>query len=178
VRNIDKRNIDTELETMRGVFNDAWAENWGFVPFTEQEFRAVGKELLMITPTEFLKIAELDGRAVAFIVLLPNLNSMIRDLNGRLAPFGWARLLWRLKRQPLTSGRVPLMGVRSEFHHTKLGPGLAYAVIDALRGPALAHGMSEVELSWILESNTGMRGIIESIGGYASKRYRMYSKDL
>lgn len=178
VRTINKKNLTAELATMRDIFNDAWAKNWGFVPFTEQEFAAVGKELLLITPSDFLMIAEIDGRAVAFIVLLPNVNALIHDLNGRLLPFGWAKFLWRLKVQPLTSGRVPLMGVRSEFHHTKLGPGLAYALIEAMRGPALANGMTEVELSWILESNAGMCGIIESIGGYVSKRYRMYAKDL
>ena len=123
-------------------------------------------------------MAEIDGRAVAFIVLLPNLNDVIADLNGSLLPLGRAKVLWRLKAQPLRSGRVPLMGVRSEFHHTKLGPGLAYALIEAMRGPAVAKGMKEVELSWILESNEGMCGIIESIGGYVSKRYRMYDKDL
>jgi len=178
VRSIDKKNLDAELATMRDIFNDAWANNWGFVPFTEQEFAAVGKELLLITPTEFLKVAELDGRAVAFIVLLPNVNDIIADLNGSLLPFGWAKALWRLKAKPLRSGRVPLMGVRSEFHHTKLGPGLAYALINAMRGPALEKGMQEVELSWILETNAGMCGIIESLGGYVSKRYRMYDRDL
>lgn len=178
VRSINKKNLDAELETMRDIFNDAWANNWSFVPFTKEEFAAVGKELLMITPQDFLMIAEIDDRPVAFIVLLPNVNALIKDLNGKLLPFGWAKFLWRLKAQPLTSGRVPLMGVRSEFHHTKLGPGLAYALIEAMRGPALEKGMREVELSWILESNEGMCGIIESIGGYVSKRYRMYSKDL
>ncbi len=178
VRTIDKKNLDAEFAMMRDIFNDAWAENWGFVPFTEQEFNAVGKELLLITPTDFLKVAEIEGRPVAFIVLLPNLNDVIADLNGSLLPFGWAKVLWRLKAKPLRSGRVPLMGVRSEFHHTKLGPGLAYALIEAMRGPAVAKGMKEVELSWILESNAGMCGIIESIGGYVSKRYRMYDKAL
>lgn len=178
VRTIDKKNLDAELETMRDIFNDAWAKNWSFVPFTEEEFNAVGKELLMITPQDFLMIAEIDERPVAFIVLLPNVNALIHDLNGKLFPFGWAKALWRLKARPLTSGRVPLMGVRTEFHHTKLGPGLAYALIEAMRGPALEKGMTEVELSWILESNEGMCGIIESIGGYVSKRYRMYSTDL
>jgi len=173
-----KKNLDAELEAMRDIFNDAWANNWSFVPFTKEEFTAVGKELLMITPQNFLSVAEIDGRPVAFIVLLPNVNAIIKDLNGSLLPFGWAKLLWRLKAQPLSSGRVPLMGVRREFHNTKLGPGLAYALIESVKGPALSKGMTEVELSWILESNKGMCGIIESLGGYVSKRYRMYSKDL
>ncbi len=178
IRSIDTRRVDEELELMRDIFNDAWANNWGFVPFTEAEFRAIGRELLMITPKDFLRIAEIDGRAVAFIVLLPNVNVHIADLNGSLLPFGWAKLLWRLKRGPLRSGRVPLMGVRQEFHYTRLGPGLSFALIHALKEPALARGVEKVELSWILESNDGMRSIIESIGGYVTKRYRMYSCDL
>ncbi len=175
VRSVNTKDLDTDLEIMRDIFNDAWSQNWGFVPFTEQEFRAVGKEMLLITPREFLKIAELDGRPVAFIVLLPNLNEAIKDLNGSLLPFGWLKLLWRLKVKFPTTGRVPLMGVRKEFHHTKLGPGLAFAVIEAMRQPALDRGINPVELSWILEDNKGMCNIIESIGGYASKRYRVYT---
>ncbi|MEO0421312.1 MAG: N-acetyltransferase [Pseudomonadota bacterium] len=178
LRGIDKRKLDEELELMRDIFNDAWSDNWSFVPFTEEEFRTIGKEMLMITPPEFLRIAEIDGRGVAFIVLLPNVNAHIADLDGALLPFGWAKLLWRLKRGPLRSGRVPLMGVRREFHFTRLGPGLSFALIHALKEPAIARGITRTELSWILESNDGMRSIIESIGGKVSKRYRMYSCDL
>jgi hypothetical protein len=160
------------------VFNDAWSENWGFVPFTREEFVAVGREMLMLIPTDFIQIAEVDGEPAAFIVLLPNINEAIADLNGRLLPFGWAKLLWRLKVRYPQSGRVPLMGVRRAFHHTRLGPGLAFAVIDAVRQPALREGFREVELSWILDDNEGMRNIIENIGGAVSKRYRMYEKPL
>ncbi|MEO0973124.1 MAG: N-acetyltransferase [Pseudomonadota bacterium] len=177
-RPVNTRRLDEDLEAMRDVFNDAWADNWGFVPFTEAEFRAIGHELLMITPTEFIQIAELDGRPVAFIVLLPNVNAAIRDLDGGLLPFGWAKLLWRLKTHRVPSGRVPLMGVRREYHFTKLGPGLSLSLIDAIREPAERRNMSHFELSWILESNAGMRNIIESIGGYENKRYRMYACDL
>ena len=178
VRPVDRSNLDSELELLREIFNDAWSDNWSFVPFTDNEFRAIGKELLLITPKDFMQVAEIDGRGVAFIVLLPNLNEAIADLDGRLLPLGWAKLLWRIKGKFPTTGRVPLMGVRREFHHTKLGPGLAFAVINALREPSIAKGVNPVELSWILEENEGMRGIIESIGGYVSKRYRMFSKDL
>ena len=178
VRPVNRKNLAAELDVMRDIFNDAWSENWSFVPFTDTEFNAIGKELLLITPENFMQIAEIDGRGVAFIVLLPNLNEAIADLDGRLFPFGWAKLLWRMKVKYPTTGRVPLMGVRREFHHTNLGPGLAFSVIEALRVPSVAKGINPVELSWILEDNEGMRGIIESIGGYVSKRYRMFSKDL
>jgi hypothetical protein len=112
------------------------------------------------------------------IVALPNINEIIRDLNGRLLPFGWLKLLWRLKVRYPTTARVPLMGVRREYQHTRLGPALAFMVIDAVRQGLIRRGIRDVELSWILEDNDGMRNIIETIGGSAYKRYRIYEKDL
>ncbi len=178
VRPIRRANAKADLELMRDVFNDAWAENWGFVPFTAEEFRAVGQEMLLILPDEFIQIAEVQGRAVAFIVLLPNVNEVIADLEGKVLPLNWVKLLHRLKVKFPTSGRVPLMGVRREFHNTRRGPGLAYAVIQAVREHALAKGLTRVELSWVLADNHGMRSIIESIGGVVSKRYRFFDKAL
>jgi hypothetical protein len=178
LRPVARKHIDDDLEILRDVFNDAWSANWGFVPFTRDEFRAIGREMLMIIPGDFIQIAELDGEPCAFIVLLPNLNEAIADLGGRLFPLGWAKLLWRLKVRYPTTGRVPLMGVRRAHHHTRLGPGIAFLVIDAVRRAAVREGFREVELSWILDDNMGMRNIIESIGGRVSKRYRMYRKAL
>ena len=120
----------------------------------------------------------LQRKPVAFIVALPNINEAARDLDGRLLPFGWARLLWRLKVGHPRSARVPLMGVTRAHQHSRLGPALAFMVIDAVRGPLHARGVTEVEMSWILEDNRGMRNIIETIGGEAYKRYRVYEKDL
>jgi len=138
----------------------------------------MAKTLALLLDDDNVQIAELDGRPVAFIVLLPNVNEAARDLNGRLLPFGWAKLLWRLKvRRPHTA-RVPLMGVRREFQRTRLGPALAFLVIDAVRKPLAARGVNDVEMGWILEGNDGMRNIIETIGGRMLKRYRVYQKQL
>jgi hypothetical protein len=178
LRALRRQRAAEDLEILRDIFNDAWSRNWGFVPFTREEFSAVGREMLMLIPDDFIHIAEVDGRPAAFIVLLPNLNEVIADLAGRLLPFGWAKLLWRLKVRFPHTGRVPLMGVRREYHNTRLGPGLAFLVIDAIRRAAVGAGMHEVEMSWILADNMGMRNIIESIGGTVSKRYRMYEKSL
>jgi hypothetical protein len=178
LREVRRKALDADLEILRDIFNDAWSQNWGFVPFTREEFRAIGREMLLIIPDDFIQIAEVDGVPAAFIVLLPNLNEAIADLGGRLLPFGWARLLWRLKVRYPRTGRVPLMGVRRAHHHTRLGPGLAFLVIDAARQAARRKGLQEVELSWILDDNLGMRNIIDAIGGQVSKRYRMYEKPL
>lgn len=176
LRALRRRDLAAELEILRDIFNDAWAENWGFVPFTRAEFAELGKVMAALLPADYVQIAEIDGRPVAFIVALPNVNEAARDLRGRLLPLGWAKLLWRLKVRGVRSGRVPLMGVRREYHHTRLGPTLAFMVIDAVRGGLVRRGIGDVELGWILEGNSGMRNIIEAIGGTAYKRYRIYRK--
>jgi len=178
VRPLRRKQKTAELKVMRDIFNDAWENNWNFVPFTDAEFAAVGKELLMLLPDDFIQIAELDGEAAAFVVLIPNINEVITDLNGRLLPFGWARLLWRLKVKFPKSARVALMGVRQKYQNTRFGPALAYTVVKNVTDAGVARGLERVEMSWVLDNNHATRNIIESIGGEVSKRYRMYEKDL
>lgn len=176
VRRIDPKRFDEEILQLRDIFNDAWADNWGFVPFTVAEFTAMGQELRFLISPDLIQIAEVDGEAAAFIVALPNVNEAIRGLRGKLFPIGWLKLLWRLKVRHPRSARVPLMGVRRKFQNTRLGPGLAFLMIDAARAQLHKRGVTDVELSWILEDNVGMRSIIESIGGRAYKRYRIYER--
>ena len=178
IRNLRKSRFVGELDIIRDIFNDAWSRNWGFVPWTKKEFEHLGKDLKMLADEELVKIAEVDGEPAAFMVLLPNINEVIRDLNGRLLPFGWLKLLWRLKVKYPKSARIPLMGVRSRYHDSLMGAALAFGVIADAREPALKRGLKEVELSWILEDNMGMRNIIESLNGRVYKTYRIYSKDL
>jgi hypothetical protein len=173
-----KKSLSEELRILREIFDDAWSGNWAFIPFTEAEFIRMGQEMKHLIPEDFVQIAELDGSPAAMIVLLPNVNEAIKDLNGRLLPFGWLKLLWRLKVGFPITGRVPLMGVRRRFHSSLLGAALALTLIDAVRSAGAKKGMKEAELSWILEDNAGMRNILESVGGVAYKRYRIYEKKL
>jgi len=178
IRNLNKSDFVSELSIIRDIFNDAWSQNWNFVPFTNAEFEHLGKDLKMLADEELVKIAEVDGQPAAFIVVLPNINEIIQDLNGRLIPFGWLKLLWRLKIKYPESARIPLMGVRCRYHDSMMGAALAFGVIGDAQQPAINRGIKKVELSWILEDNKGMRDIIESIGGKVYKTYRMYSKNL
>ncbi len=178
VRPVNRKDAAAELEVLRDIFNDAWSENWGFVPFTREEFQTIGKELFTFVPPGFTVIAETDGKPAAFIVLIPNLNEVISDLNGKLFPFGWAKLFWRLKVRAPKSGRIALMGVRKEYQKTRLGPVLAFAIINALIPPGRKRNMNRIEMSWILEHNQDVRSIIEAWGGVAYKRYRLYQKAL
>ena len=178
VRPLDRKRFGDEIALLRDIFNDAWAENWGFVPFTAAEFHELGRNLRFLVDPEMIQIAEVDGEAAAFMVVIPNINEAIRGLRGRLFPTGWAKLLWRLKVRYPRTARVPLMGVRRRFQRTRIGPALAFLVIAACRPPTQRRGVKEVELSWILEDNAGMRSIIESIGGRPYKRYRVYERHL
>jgi hypothetical protein len=178
VRNLDRSKKVEELEVLRDIFNDAWQDNWNFSPFTREEFETIGREMLLVVPKDFIQIAEIDGEDAAFIVLLPNLNEVFADLDGRLLPFGWAKLLWRLKVNFPKSARVPLMGVRQKHQNTRFGPALAYMTIKGVIDAGKARGLERIEMSWILDHNHGVKNIIESIGGEITKRYRMYEKHL
>lgn len=178
LRPVDFRHLDRDIAILRDIFNDAWAGNWGFVPFTEAEFKALGQLVRWLVDPGFVQIAEVAGEPVAMIAVLPNINEAIADLNGRLLPLGWARLLWRLKVRHPRSVRVALMGVRQRVQRTRLGTALAMLVIDAARQTALRRGATQAEMSWILEDNRGMRSIIESLGSRCYKRYRIYGKAL
>jgi hypothetical protein len=178
VRPLQKSRLKEDLQVVRNIFEDAWSANWGFIPFTAEEFHHLGRDLKQLVPPDLVQIAEVDGIPAAMMVVFPNINEIIRDLNGRLLPFGWLRLLWRLKIKFPTTARVPLMGVRREFQKSRLGAALALMVIKACQDSTLPRGTKGVELSWILEDNLGMRTILDGIGGRVYKRYRMYDKPL
>jgi hypothetical protein len=178
VRGLRRRQLKQELEILRDIFNDAWQDNWGFVPFTAAEFADIGELLTLLVDDSFVQIAEIDNRPVAMIVAMPNINEAIRDLDGRLLPFGWLKLIWRLKVRHPKTARVPLMGIRREFHNTALGAALTFKVVDAVRWNLDKRGIRNVEMSWILEGNNRIRSFIKTCGGTISKRYRLYEKQL
>ena len=124
-RPIDMRRFDQELQTIVDIFNDAWSDNWGFVPMTPAEVRYMGKNLKPIVRAEYAWIGEVDGEPAAMTVTLPNLNEAIADLRGRLLPFGWAKLLWRLKVRGTRTRAHAAHGRAQEVsgHAARRGPG-------------------------------------------------------
>jgi hypothetical protein len=111
-------------------------------------------------------------------VAFPNIHEVIQDLNGRLFPWGWLKILWRLKVFYPQSGRVALMGVRKRFQSSPMGAAMAYGLIEAVREAGLRKNIQQVEMSWILEDNKRMRHILESLGAEPYKTYRIYQKNL
>ncbi|MBE7216892.1 MAG: LptF/LptG family permease [Caulobacteraceae bacterium] len=178
LRPLDMSRFDAEVATLTSILNDAWSQNWGFVPTTEAETRALAKALKLVVDPRLTWFAEIDGEPAGVIVYLPNLNEAIRDLGGKLLPFGWAKLLWRLKVRRVKSARVPLMGVARRFQGERRGQLLPFLLIDRGGREAFRLGYTSFELSWVLEDNRAMRRIAEAIGARVYKTYRIYEKPL
>lgn len=178
MRHLDFSDYSGEIRRMVEIYNDAWSGNWGFVPITEREADEMAARMRMLLDERLVWFAEIGGKAVAFIVLLPNVNEAIQDLAGRLFPFGWAKLLWRLKVAGVRSARVPLMGVRQSLAGTMIGSTIPLQLIGALLPVNADFRFRWIELSWILEDNLRMRHILERLGAIAYKTYRVYGKPL
>ncbi|MSP82229.1 MAG: dATP pyrophosphohydrolase [Alphaproteobacteria bacterium] len=178
VRPMDRRRYKEEVAKALAIYNEAWADNWNALPLTAAEQHHMAAAMRPLIDPDLVWFVDVDGEPIAFAVCLPNLNEAIADLGGRLLPFGWAKLLWRLKIRGVATARVPLMGVRKRFGHRPLGSAAAVLVIEALRKAALAKGYRQSELSWILEDNQPIRRLIDAFGGRHTKTYRIYEKAL
>ncbi len=178
IRSVNVSRMDEELHTIMEVFNDAWSDNWGFVPATEAEVKKVAKDLKLIVEPELAYIVEIHGRAAAICVALPNLNAAIQDLDGRLRPTNLLKLLWRIKVKHLSSARLMMLGVRKEFRHSKRYGALPLAMYVELYKRGTRKGYNWGELSWTLEDNAPINIAIRALGGRVSKRYRLYEKSI
>ncbi len=179
IRPLDKSRLKEETAVISEVFNDAWANNWSFVPFTQAEFAELASALKYLVPSELVQFAEVDGETAAMLVIVPNLNELIADLHGKLLPLGWLKLMWRWARfRRLGSARVALMGVRQKFHTSALAMALVFGLIEAVRASSATRGMRYLEMGWVLEDNFPLLRLMRVLGGRQYKTYRVYEKAL
>jgi hypothetical protein len=177
IRMIDKARFEEEAKIILAILNDAWSGNWGFVPLTQPEIDDVGTKLKPLVFKEFIRIAELDGEPVAFMIALPDLNEALMPLGGSLFPLGWARLLWWLRKPKVKGARVPLMGVVKKLHASRLASQLAFMMIEFIRRDVVAsYGVERAEVGWILEDNQGMVAIADAIESKINRVYQIYDK--
>ncbi|WP_310474560.1 N-acetyltransferase [Sandarakinorhabdus sp.] len=178
-RPVDKSKFDQEAALILDILNDAWSDNWGFVPLTSAEIVYVGKKLKPIIFEGLVRVAEYEGVPVGFMITLPDINELTRDLNGNLFPFGWAKLLWRLRAPKVKRMRVPLMGIRKSFQGHRAASLMAFQMIEYIRRVAVAEfGASEGELGWVLDDNGPMRSIADAIDSHVTRTYRLYERAL
>jgi hypothetical protein len=179
IRMADKSKFAEEARTILNILNEAWSNNWGYVPLTESEIAYAGKKLKPIIYNELVRIAELDGEPVAFMLTIPDINELMKDLNGELFPFNFIKLLWRLRNPRTRRARVPLMGVVKRLHHSRMASMLAFMMIEYTRREAVKKfGITVGEFGWILEDNKGMLSIAELPGARVNHRYRIFEKAL
>ena len=177
IRPLDKKKLMRELEIIVSISNDAWSDNWGFVPWTQEEMVALGNNLKLLVTGDYIAIAEYKGEPAAMAVTLPNINDWISGLNGKLLPFGWAKLASALMKPP-RSVRMPLMGLRKAYHNTALGSLMVAAVIGRVGKYHEQRGAKSAEMSWVLEDNVPMVRLAEAFGSKPYKTYRIYEKPI
>lgn len=179
IRNVDKTKFDAEAALILDILNDAWSDNWGFVPFSDAEIKYAGKKFKPIVREDLIMIAEYEGEPVAFMMTLPDLNEVIKPMGGKLFPFNWAKLLLWLRKPKVRTMRVPLMGVRKRLQSSRMASQLAFMMIEYIRRNAIReYGATRGEIGWILEDNQGMNAIAEAINSSVNKSYVIYDKPL
>ncbi len=172
IRRIELKNIREEVKIIRKIFNAAWSKNWGYIPLSEAEFDSLAADLKTIVDPDFAHIAEIGGKPVGFSVGLPDYNQILRNMNGRLLPFGILKILWNKKK--INKIRTALMGVLPEYQ----GKGIDVLLHREAIENGLIKDFYSSEVGWILEENVQMVRVAEKIGGQLDKVYRMYSKKL
>lgn len=179
IRHVDKSRFNEEAALIMAILNNAWSDNWGFVPMTDREIAYAGKKLKPLVYEDLIRIAEVDGEPVAFMMTLPDLNEKIRDFGGSLFPFNWAKLLWWLRKPKVTKMRVPLMGVVKKLQGTRMASQLAMMLIEFIRRDAvIKYGATQGDFGWVLASNGPMVSVGEAVGGKVDRIYRIYEKTL
>jgi hypothetical protein len=172
IRSINMQRFVEDVETIFRIYNAAWSRNWGFVPVTEEEFRATAKDLRSIVDPSIVLIAEKEGRPVAFSVSLPDYNVVLKKMKGRLFPFGFLHLL--LGRKSISRVRTLLLGVVAEQRLS----GIEVLLIHDTFEKGVSKGYRAGEMSWVLEDNVLMRRPLERMGAVIGKVYRIYEKAL
>ena len=179
LRPVDVSRWDEEVETILAILNDAWSNNWGFVPFTNAEIAYAGKKLKPIIHPDLNLIAELDGKPVAFMLTFPDMNDVLRKVDGKLFPFGWFHILRWLRKPRRMGMRVPLMGVLRELHNSRLASQLAFMMISQIRDVAVDKSETRrAEIGWILDDNQGMMAIADAIQSTINREYAIFEKSL
>jgi GNAT superfamily N-acetyltransferase len=175
VRALDRSRFWEDVDAAMEIYNLAWAENWGHVPYTRKEAAHLAKELKPVLDDRLFTFLELDGRPVAFSVTLPNFNRALRHLkDGRLLPTGLARLLAYQKFGAIYEVRMALMGILPEYRSRGFDAVLIEETVRVGRGL----GYQACEMSWVLDSNTRLINSLEHLGAVRDKEYVMLEKGI
>jgi GNAT superfamily N-acetyltransferase len=173
VRKMSRRSLRRDMDRFAEVYNAAWSENWGFVPYSKTDLDQYAQELQLVFDPHWFMVAETaEGETVAVAITVPDVNQVLKRMNGRLLPLGWWRFLRR--RRVIDRVRVGFLGVKPEFQHT----GIAAAMYVEHFDMAIETPQKWGEMGWILETNRNMNRAMEAMGGRVVRRFRVYERQL
>ena len=178
IRELNKSRLVEDIRLLLDIYNDAWRDNWGFVPFADAEAVAMARELKPFLPARFGRIVSLDDEPIAMILCIPDLNDIVRDFEGKLLPLNWARLAYRIWREKSRSARILLLGVRKKHQGAMGAVGVLALMIAEIVEASKSHDFDWVEFSWVLETNKPMNALARMAAGEPAKRYRLYRVSL
>jgi GNAT superfamily N-acetyltransferase len=173
IRRMSRRSLRRDMDRFAEVYNSAWSDNWGFAPFGKRDLDAWAQEIQLVFDRNWFMVAETaEGDTAAVAITVPDINQVLKKMNGRLLPLGWWHYLRRAK--TIDRVRVGFLGVKPEFQHTGVAAALYVEHFDtAVRVP-----QKWGEMGWILETNHNMNRAMEAMGGRIVRRYRMYERGL
>jgi hypothetical protein len=177
-RNASMKRLDKDVELLVDIYNDAWSDNWGFVPFTRNEVRKMAADFRLLLVPEITCIVSIDGEPAAVALAVPNLNELVGDMHGKLFPMGLPKLLWRLKVTGPKSARLILLGIRKKFRNVRKYAALSAFMYAEMNDGGKKLGIREGELGWTLEDNGAVSAGIQLMGAKLYKKYRVYEKAL
>ncbi len=178
VRHVDPANVAGELDVIMDIFNDAWSDNWGFVPATKKELEQAAKDLKLLLMPEITRVVSIHGEPAAVAVGLPNLNEVIADFGGKLGPIEVAKLVYRLKVRGPRSGRLYILGIKKKWRNVRRYAGLSAYLYVSMNRSAHILGLRDGELSWTVEDNAPINVGIKLMGGRIYKTYRVFERAL
>ena len=173
LRKMSRRHLRAEMDRFAEVYNAAWSTNWGFVPYSEDDLDHYAQELQLVFAKEWFMVAEKDGDTVGVAITVPDINQVLRRMNGRLLPLGWWHFL--NKRRIIDRVRVGFLGVKPEYQHTGIA---AKMYVEHFDQSEASDRIKWGEMGWILETNDAMNRGMEAMGGRIVKRYRLYERGL
>jgi GNAT superfamily N-acetyltransferase len=170
IRKMERRHLRREMDEFAKVYNAAWSNNWGFVPYSKADLDAYAIDMQLVYSRDWFMIAELDGKTIAMAITIPDIHQVYKKMNGRLLPLGW--LYYLMRGRIIDRVRVGFLGVLPEYQHTGVAAALYLEHFDVAERSRQKAG----EASFILEVNTSMNRGLEAMGGRLVKRWRVYER--
>ena len=163
---------------MLRLYNDAWNNNWSSIPVSNAEARLIADLTLPVAKPSWIRIAQWRGEDIAVVAQIPDVNEALAGLGGKLWPFGFARMLWRIHGQGTRMTRIPMIGIASRRRGTRIGSMAVSLLLAEAITKARGARVEETEISWILETNRAMLNLARSLPAHHTRTFRIYEREL